>query len=61
LFVYRRLLIRRGEAKMAALRVLFMVVVAASALGIGAFLGGSIAQPALLSLMPWHSPQVHIS
>ena len=46
---------------MAAVRALFIVVVAVSALGIGAFLGGSIAQPALLSLMPWHSPQIHVS
>jgi hypothetical protein len=46
---------------MAAARALLLVVVAISALGIGAFLGGSIAQPALLSLMPWHTPQIHIS
>ncbi len=46
---------------MAAVRGLLLVVVAISALGIGAFLGGSIVQPALLSLMPWHTPQIHIS
>jgi hypothetical protein len=46
---------------MAAARALLFVVVAVSALGIGAFLGGSIAQPALLSLVPWYDAQTHIS
>jgi hypothetical protein len=46
---------------MAAARAFLFVVVAVSALGIGALLGGSIVQPALLSLVPWYHAQIHIS
>ena len=38
---------------MAAARAVFLIVVAVSALAIGVFVGGSIAQPALLGLVPW--------
>ena len=38
---------------MAAARAVFLIVVAVSALAIGVFVGGSIAQPALLNLVPW--------
>ena len=33
---------------------LLLIVLAVGAIGIGAFIGGSIAQPALLGLVPWH-------
>ena len=39
---------------MVAARAVFLIVLAVSALGVGAFIGGAIAQPALMSLMPWH-------
>jgi hypothetical protein len=43
---------------MAAARAVFLIVLAVGALGLGAFIGGAIAQPALMGLVPWHeSPQ----
>ena len=39
---------------MAAARAVFLIVLAVGALGIGAFIGGAIAQPALMGLVPWH-------
>ncbi len=46
---------------MAAARAVFLIVVAISALAIGSFVGGSIAQPALLRLVPWNSAAIHNS
>jgi hypothetical protein len=46
---------------MAAARTLLIVVLAISALGVGIFMGGAIAQPALFDLMPWHTAQTHTS
>ena len=46
---------------MAAARALVIVVVAISALGVGVFVGGAIAQPTLLHLMPWYTIQPHTS
>jgi hypothetical protein len=46
---------------MAAARALFIVVLAISALGVGVFMGGAIAQPALLDLMPWYTARLHTS
>ncbi len=40
---------------MAAARAVFLLVLAVGALGLGAFIGGAIAQPALMSLVPWHN------
>jgi hypothetical protein len=39
---------------MTAFRALFFLVLAVSALGVGAFIGGAIAQPALLEMLPWY-------
>ena len=39
---------------MAAARAVFLIVLAVSALGVGAFIGGAIAQPALMGLVTWH-------
>ena len=39
---------------MTAFRVFVFLVLAASALGVGAFVGGAIAQPALLEVLPWY-------
>ena len=44
---------------MAAARAVLLIVVAISALTIGVFVGGSIAQPALLRLMPWSTATLH--
>lgn len=46
---------------MAAVRAVFLIVVAVSALAIGVFVGGSIAQPALLGLVPWAISASHNS
>jgi len=46
---------------MAAARAVLLIAVAISALAIGVFVGGSIAQPALLRLMPWNSATLHNS
>lgn len=46
---------------MAAARAVCLIVVAVSALAIGVFVGGSIAQPALLRLMPWSTATIHNS
>ncbi len=37
---------------MAAARAVFLIVLAVGALGVGAFIGGAIAQPALMGLVP---------
>jgi hypothetical protein len=39
---------------MTAFRAFLFVVLAVSALGVGAFLGGTIAQSALLQMLPGH-------
>jgi hypothetical protein len=39
---------------MTAFRALIFVVLATSALGVGAFIGGAIAQPAPLEMLPWY-------
>ncbi len=39
---------------MAAFRTMVFVALAVSAIGLGAFIGGAIAQPALLGLVPWY-------
>jgi hypothetical protein len=39
---------------MAALRTMEFLALAVSAIGLGAFIGGAIAQPALLGLVPWY-------
>ncbi len=39
---------------MAAFRTMVFLTLAFSAIGLGAFIGGAIAQPALLSLVPWY-------
>ncbi len=46
---------------MAAARALVIVVLAISALGVGIFVGGAIAQPTLLDLMPWYTNLPHTS
>jgi hypothetical protein len=40
--------------QMTAFRAFLFAVLAVSALGVGAFLGGAIAQPVLLQMLPWH-------
>jgi hypothetical protein len=40
--------------QMRILRAFGFMIVAATVLGIGAFIGGTIAQPALLEVLPWH-------
>jgi hypothetical protein len=42
------------EPKVKAFRAFVFLVLAASTLGVGAFIGGAIAQPALLEMLPWH-------
>ncbi len=39
---------------MTAFRAFVFLIVAASAFGAGAFVGGVIAQPALLDVLPWY-------
>ncbi len=39
---------------MRVLRAFGFVIVAATALSVGAFIGASIAQPAVLSMLPWY-------
>ena len=46
---------------MAAARAVFFLVAAISALAVGGFVGGSIAQPALMELVPWASSSPHNS
>jgi hypothetical protein len=40
--------------QMRILRAFGFIIVAATVLGIGAFIGGTIARPALLEVLPWH-------
>ena len=39
---------------MVAARAVLLIVLAVGAIGVGAFIGGAIAQPALMGLLPWH-------
>ena len=39
---------------MTAFRAFVFLFLAASALGVGAFIGGAISQPALLEVLPWY-------
>jgi len=39
---------------MSAFRAVIFLMLAVSVIGIGAFIGGAIAQPSLLGLIPWY-------
>jgi len=39
---------------MTAFRAIVFLILAASVLGFGALIGGTIAQPALLQVLPWY-------
>lgn len=39
---------------MTAFRLVAFLILAASVLSVGAFIGGAISQPALLGVLPWY-------